>query len=110
VTDAEGPDSTTVRVDKWLWRARLCKTRSLAAKLVGDGKLRVNGQRVTKPSASVRPGDVLTAAIHGRIRVLRVLGLGVRRGPAPEAEALYDDLSPAPSGAAQELPPAGSGG
>jgi ribosome-associated heat shock protein Hsp15 len=77
------------RLDKWLWYARFVKTRSLAAKLVESGSIRVNRQRVVKPAATVRCGDVLTATISGRVRVIEVLGLGERRGPAAEAQALY---------------------
>jgi len=97
VIDEAASPPETLRADKWLWHARLCKTRTLAAKIIDDGKLRVNGVRAAKPSASLRPGDVLTVVIHGRVRVVRILGLGARRGPAPEAEALYEDLTPAPT-------------
>ena len=85
----------TMRVDKWLWHARFAKTRSVAAGLVKAG-VRVNGTRIAKPAAQVGPGDVLTFAIGARVRVVKVLGLGTRRGPAPEAQALYDDMSPPP--------------
>ena len=84
----------SLRVDKWLWHARFLKSRGLAAKLVSDGKLRINGERFTKPGKTVRPGDVLTFRLHERIRIVRILGLGERRGPAPEAQALYEDISP----------------
>ena len=83
-----------LRIDKWLWHARFFKTRSLAAKLVSGGKLRVNGQPVAKPAFAVGAGDVLTFAQGREVRVIRVLALGERRGPAPEAQALYDDLDP----------------
>lgn len=85
-----------IRLDKWLWFARFFKTRSLAARQVSEGGVRVNGQRVSKPSASVRPGDVLTFAQGRAIRVVEVRAAGLRRGPAPEAQALYDDRSPPP--------------
>jgi len=85
----------TMRVDKWLWHARFAKTRSVAAGLVKNG-VRLNGTRIAKPAAQVGPGDVLTFAIGPRVRVVKVLALGTRRGPAPEAQALYDDLSPPP--------------
>ena len=85
----------TMRVDKWLWHARFAKTRSVAAGLVKAG-VRLNGTRIAKPAAQVGPGDVLTFAIGARVRVVKVLGLGTRRGPAPEAQALYDDMSPPP--------------
>lgn len=81
-----------VRLDKWLWQARFFKSRSLSAAQVEDGRVRVNGQPVSKSATTVRPGDVLTFAQGGRIRVVRVLGTSVRRGPATEAQMLYDDL------------------
>ena len=77
------------------------KTRSLAAALVSRGKLRVNRLKIVKPSHPVGPGDVLTIALRGGVRVLEVVDVGCRRGPAAEARLLYDDLStpdrPAPS-------------
>jgi ribosome-associated heat shock protein Hsp15 len=85
-----------LRIDKWLWHARFFKTRSLAARVVAAGSLRLNGERVGKASALVRTGDVLTFPQGRRIRVVAVLALGTRRGPAPEAQALYDDRSPPP--------------
>lgn len=81
-----------VRVDKWLWQARFFKTRSLAAELVITGRLRINGEHATKPSQAVRPGDVLTFPQGRRVRVIRIAALGLRRGPATEAQALYTDL------------------
>ena len=83
-----------LRVDKWLWQARFFKTRSMAARQVSDGHVRINGERVTKPAQSVSPGDVLTFPQGRQIRVVRIVALGTRRGPAPEAQALYDDLTP----------------
>lgn len=83
-----------IRLDKWLWHARFFKTRSLATKLVTGGHVRVNSQRVSKASSSVRPGDVLTFPKERDIRVIRIVAVGERRGPAPEAQALYDDLDP----------------
>ncbi|MGO9135371.1 MAG: RNA-binding S4 domain-containing protein [Methylovirgula sp.] len=82
------------RLDKWLWFARVVKTRSLAAKLVQDGHVRVNGQRVEVPAKGVGPGDVLTIGLESRVAVLRILGTGTRRGPFSEASHLYEDLSP----------------
>lgn len=90
-------DLPVQRLDKWLWFARIVKTRTLAAHLISAGKVRINRERTTKPSRSIHEGDVITAAIHGQIRVLKVLGLGSRRGPAPEAQALYEDMSPPPA-------------
>lgn len=88
------PPVDKIRLDKWLWHARFFKTRSLAAKEVGAGHVRVNGTRSSKPAHQVAPGDVLTFPQARMIRVVRIVGLGLRRGPAPEAQALYDDLSP----------------
>lgn len=96
-----GEDDTardaTLRIDKWLWHARFLKSRGLAARLVSDGHLRINGERFTKPGKTVRVDDVLTFRLHDRVRIVRILALGARRGPAPEAQALYDDISPPPA-------------
>jgi ribosome-associated heat shock protein Hsp15 len=86
------PPPTGLRVDKWLWHARFCKTRATAQRKVEPGLIRLNGQSVEKPSALVRPGDVLTLPIAGEVIVLRVLALGTRRGPPAEARALYERL------------------
>ena len=83
-----------LRVDKWLWHARFFKTRSLAARQVSDGQVRINGERTTKTSATVSPDDVLTFAQARRVRVVRVRQIGTRRGPAEEAQGLYQDLTP----------------
>ncbi len=83
-----------IRLDKWLWQARFFKTRGLAAAVAKGGHLRVNGNRAGKPSQLVRPGDVLTFAQADTVRVVRIIAIGLRRGPAPEAQTLYDDLSP----------------
>jgi ribosome-associated heat shock protein Hsp15 len=93
------------RLDRWLWFARIAKTRTLAARLVASGKVRVNRQRVAKPSRLVQPDDVLTLAVHGRIRVLKILDPGTRRGPASEAQQLYEDLSPPVSTRPARTPP-----
>ncbi|MFK7869934.1 MAG: RNA-binding S4 domain-containing protein [Roseobacter sp.] len=87
-------ETQKLRLDKWLWHARFFKTRSLAATLVAAGDVRVNGTRVTKRSHQVQQGDVLTFAQGRLIRVVRVEALGTRRGPAPEAQTLYADLTP----------------
>jgi ribosome-associated heat shock protein Hsp15 len=89
---AEAASLEKLRVDKWLWQARFFKTRGLAAELAGSGRLRINSEHVAKPAQTVRPGDVLTFPKGTRIRVIRVEALGHRRGPAPEAQALYTDL------------------
>ena len=84
----------TLRLDKWLWQARFCKTRGLAAKLCTGGRVRIDGRVIDKAHAAVRPGQVLTFALAGHVRVIRILALGTRRGPAPEAATLYEDLAP----------------
>lgn len=84
------------RIDKWLWFARVVKTRSLAQKLVLAGSVRVNREKCDSASHAVKVGDVLTIAVGRTIRVLRVAAAGARRGPATEARALYEDLSPPP--------------
>jgi ribosome-associated heat shock protein Hsp15 len=91
-TPAESP---RLRLDKWLWQARFFKGRDLAAEVITAGHLRLNGQRCVKPGHGVGPGDVLTFAQGNRIRVIRILSLGERRGPAAEAQDLYDDLDAA---------------
>ncbi|HEY0276337.1 MAG TPA: RNA-binding S4 domain-containing protein [Paenirhodobacter sp.] len=84
-----------IRIDKWLWHARLVKTRVLAAALISGRKVRVNGARIDKPGRAVGPGDVLTVAVAGQVRLLRILDCGERRGPATEASALFLDLEAA---------------
>lgn len=84
----------TIRVDKWLWQARFFKSRSLAAKAVSGGSVRLNAEKLDKPSRSVAVGGVLTFAQGKRVRVVKVVDLGKRRGPAAEAAALYEDLTP----------------
>ena len=82
------------RLDKWLWCARFFKSRALANKAVGGGKLRLSGKVVAKSHQLVRPGDVLTFPQGPHIRVVKVLFLAERRGPAPEAQLLYEDPPP----------------
>ena len=82
------------RLDKWLWCARLVRTRSGAARLIEAGKVRINGTRALKPSRLIQAGDVLTATLLGRLSVVRVLGSLDRRGPASLALTLYEDLTP----------------
>ena len=84
----------TLRLDKWFWYARFIKSRSLATKLCNSGKVRVNGNLIKKAHQSVTPGDVLTFPIGPNIRVIKIIKLGNRRGPAKEAQALYEDLQP----------------
>jgi ribosome-associated heat shock protein Hsp15 len=90
---AEEETDTAQRIDKWLWFARIAKTRTLAAEIVQSGKVRLNRARVGKPSQIVRAGDVLTVVASRRVRLLKVLGIGVRRGPAATARSLYEELT-----------------
>ena len=82
------------RVDRWLWHARIVRTRALAAALATSGHVRLNGRRVTAAGRAVRIGNVLTIALPKAVRVLRILGFATRRGGADQAKSLYDDLSP----------------
>jgi ribosome-associated heat shock protein Hsp15 len=88
-----GPLVERQRLDKWLWFARVVKTRSSAARLVEEGHVRINTARVDNPAKAVKIGDVLTIALDRHVRVLRVNGHGLRRGPYEEAKRLFDDLS-----------------
>ena len=103
------------RVDRWLFFSRAVKSRSLAARLVQAGRVRINRDKATQAADQVKPGDVLTITLDRRVLVYRVLDPGLRRGPAEEARKLYEDLSPPPASKdapADALPPirdAGSG-
>lgn len=92
--------SESLRIDKWLWHARFFKTRTLAAKVVSAGHVRVNAARVKKPSSSIKVGDGLSFMQGRTLRIVRISALGDRRGPAAEAQALYSDLTPEPEAAA----------
>ena len=100
--DPSTEERQTIRVDKWLWYARFFKTRTLASKFVESGKIRrtpetppdAETQRLVKPNQSVTPGDVLTFPLGPHIRIVKIIAIGTRRGPAPEAQGLYEDLSP----------------
>ena len=85
------------RIDKWLFFSRAVKSRSLAAKLVVAGRVRIDSDKAAQASDLVKPGDVLTITLERRIFVWKVLGTGVRRGPAEEARTLYEDMSPPPA-------------
>ncbi|MBU6458419.1 MAG: RNA-binding S4 domain-containing protein [Bradyrhizobium sp.] len=82
------------RLDKWLWHARVVKARTSAAALVEGGHVRVNGVREKAPGHAVKAGDVLTIALDRGVRVLKVTGFSERRGDAPAARLLYEDLQP----------------
>lgn len=84
----------TLRIDKWLWHARLAKTRSLAARLCAAGAVELAGRPVAKPNQAVRVGSQITVVQGRHRRRIEVLGLGTRRGPAAEAQALYRELAP----------------
>lgn len=84
------------RLDKWLFFSRAVKSRTLAQKLIETGAVRVNSERTIRTDHPVGTGDVLTMTIHERLLVYKILDPGERRGPAPEAQALYEDLSPPP--------------
>ncbi|WMT89216.1 RNA-binding S4 domain-containing protein [Pelagibacterium sp. H642] len=85
---------TRQRLDKWLWHARVTKTRTLAQKLIESGAVRINGQRIVETDQRVGPGDGLTIQIHSRLRVLKITGIADRRGSATVAATLYEDISP----------------
>lgn len=85
------------RLDIWLWHARCARTRTAAAGLVRDGHIRLNGVRVTAPAQPVRRGDVITAALPGGVRVLRVEDFAERRGDGASARLLFTDLGAAAS-------------
>ncbi|KAB2665731.1 RNA-binding S4 domain-containing protein [Brucella tritici] len=87
------------RIDKWLFFARVVKSRSLAAKLAVGGKVRLNRDKIEQAAHQVKVGDVLTITLDRRILVYKIVAPGERRGPAPEAQLLYEDLSPPPASA-----------
>jgi ribosome-associated heat shock protein Hsp15 len=82
----------SLRLDKFLWFARIVKTRALAQTLAGQGRIRLNGRVIDKAHAPVRIGDVLSFALRGTVRVLRIESLPIRRGPPVEARALYTEI------------------
>lgn len=81
-----------MRIDKFLWFARLAKSRSAAQAMAEQGIMRLNGRRIERAHSAVRAGDLVTLAQGDRIRVVRILALPVRRGPAPEAQGFYEEL------------------
>lgn len=102
------------RIDKWLFFARIIKSRTLAGKFAAAGNVRVNSEKIDQARFLIKPGDALTIKLDRRIVVLKVFGCGHRRGPAPEAQLLYDDITPKPAeagaaeaSAAQREPGAG---
>jgi len=89
-----GAPADRQRIDKWLWHARVVRTRTAAAALAGSGHVRLNGTRIDAASQPVRPGDVITIALDRSVRVLKVKGFAGRRGASDAARTLYDDLTP----------------
>ena len=89
-----------LRLDKFLWFARIVKTRSLAQQLAEQGRLRIDGRVVDRAHALVRPGDVLSFALRGQVRVIRVEQLPARRGPPAEARAMYSEMDEPSAGTA----------
>jgi ribosome-associated heat shock protein Hsp15 len=81
------------RIDRWLWHARIVRTRDAAASLAGAGYVRINGIKIGAPGRFVRAGDVITVSLDQSIRVLRVTGFAERRGPASAGPSLYEDLT-----------------
>ena len=81
------------RIDRWLWHARLVRTRGAAAALAGAGYVRVNGMRIDAPGRMVRTGDVVTVALERNVRVLKIVGFRERRGPTGSSETLYEELT-----------------
>ena len=105
-----GPLSDTrQRIDKWLWFARIAKSRTLAQKLAISGRVRINRQRNDSASQPVKVGDTLTIGLESGVRVLRILATGSRRGPAAEARLLFEDLSPPVPPASTETRDPGTG-
>lgn len=89
-------ETGSLRLDKFLWFARIVKTRNLAQQLAEQGRLRLAGRIIDRAHAPVRVGDVLSFAIHGRVRVIRVEALPARRGPPAEARSLYTEVPDGP--------------
>lgn len=91
-----GPGETLrkERLDRFLFFSRAVKSRTLAQKLIETGAIRVNSERTDRTDHKVGAGDVLTMSLHGRILVWRIIDVGTRRGPASEAQGLYEDISP----------------
>ena len=82
----------SIRIDKWLWFARFFKNRTLSARIISQGKVRLNGKRISKPSTNLKKGDSLTFSQGSILRLVKVLELGKRRGPFREALSLYDEI------------------
>lgn len=92
-----GNDGQRQRLDKWIWHARVVRTRGDAAALITAGRVRIEGVRVTAPAHPVRAGFVLTITLDGRVRVMRVIGFAERRGDAAAARQLYEEIDARPA-------------
>ena len=92
VPEAANLPAPGMRLDRFLWFARLAKTRSAAQTIAAEGRMRIDGRAVDRAHAAVRVGNVLTFVCNGRVRVVRVAALPPRRGPAPEAQACYTEI------------------
>ncbi|MDI4656407.1 RNA-binding S4 domain-containing protein [Xanthobacter autotrophicus] len=95
MTEAVADPAERQRLDRWIWHARVVRTREAAADLVRAGHVRLDGDRVTSPSHQVRAGQVLTIALDRQVRLLRVIGFSQRRGDATSARALFDEITEA---------------
>ena len=102
-------DAPELRLDKWLWHARFCRTRSMAADLAAAGKVRIAGSPIFKAHYAVKPGDVLTFPLGPHIRTVKIVALGIRRGPPATARLLYEDLAPPPPFSREAHEQAGGG-
>jgi ribosome-associated heat shock protein Hsp15 len=105
--DRPGIPEDRQRIDKWLWHARVVRSRNAAAGLAVSGHVRINGQRVDAASRAVRSGDVVTVALDRIVRVLRVKAFASRRGSSEVARALYDDLTEADAAPGPQAPSGG---
>jgi ribosome-associated heat shock protein Hsp15 len=97
MTIADQEDRDWQRLDKWLWCARFLRSREACADWVAQGSIRINRQPTAKPHAKLRVGDVVTLPMHGAVRVVRISGLAMRRGPAAAARLLYVDITDPPA-------------
>ncbi|MEP4768865.1 MAG: RNA-binding S4 domain-containing protein [Roseibium sp.] len=98
--------SGSLRIDKWLWYARVTKSRSLAQKLAIGGHVRINKDKISSASKAVKVGDVLTITLERKILILKIAALGSKRGPYEQARLLYEDMSPPPPPKKDAPPPA----
>lgn len=98
IARAPGPERAKTRLDQWLWFARIAKSRSIAARLCAAGVIAINGNTVLKANQAVRVGDIIVVPQGAWQRTVRVLALGVRRGPANEARTLYEETAAATRG------------